>query len=374
MVTVNNSSFKEMLEKVAPAAGNKAVIKLQAKDGRMIGQTSDGACSANSVIAATVDEEMFVAVVDYGDLMNVVSGYARLGDDDISLAADSSLTVSNKNGKVDLPLRDEKDFIEAVPPKGDPLCKAVLDGNKFKAAVDSAMRTIAIKGDESVVNTMYIRFLKDEYQTGGSDGQITSIFRQGVYKTAPEIEDYIEVGITGVRMKGLKSVLGGDEDVLVQVYEKCIMLRKGTSIYVVPLSVRAPKWVFYDVTVQMCRDTADRGASFEVNRKALINSLELISSNLNPTAQKDAFAVVMEVNDNVLRMTNGAKTASTDLVISLDKGTTTVSAKFSINYLKQVLSGLTQENIIISIMADEKSTTLHIEELSEQILLLGIKK
>lgn len=369
MVTIKTSDFNKMVKRLAVATTGKVpVLFMQAKDGRLMGQASDGVCSVSSVIAAKCEEEDFSCFVDYKLIANVMGQFEKMGDEDISFQTTGALTILSGSGKVDLPLLTKKDYTDFVPPKGASVMEATLDGMWLKKALNAGLKSVSM--DEKmtdVIKTVFLRFSSDQFESGGTDGHLFTLLSQGVYKVPPkDLRNIVDVGIFSARVKPLIASLE-EEDTVIRVYETCIALKNGTSAFMIPIT--RTSWEMHDKMVQMANEVAESGSSFEIRKKELLSALELVSSNVKV---QDDLKVYLTIKGESIQVVNGSRTASINLPIEVAKDAPEIPVgTFAISLLKQAVSSLNGENIAMTLASFEPSMA-HFEELTEQTVLLGI--
>ena len=372
-MVVKTGLLQEVLEIVGTVTPVKdGVIKIQVLPGdvdRMMIQGGDGSAAATKVITVEGVTEQAEVYLGYPEIANCVSELSKIGEESLELLLGGTLTIKTSTSRVEFALREESSFKSVVPPK-DEAVDAEVDAYDFRKALATSQKHSDPKGGDTISGSVYLRITADGMEASGTDGVSSTIISNG--KVTSISAEEVEISVSTARAKAILPALPATGTVRLKVYQNVILVSFGEVMLFIPQAKQT--WTYRERLTKMMEQVVATGSTIEVDRKSFINALSLVSTNIG--TDKDSFRCSLQWGEDVLKVSNGAKTASVDLEAKMEDGASGDGALFNIIQLKQMLSSLSEENVNISIMLLEKngvkSAIAHFEEGNEQDVLMGI--
>lgn len=375
MIKVNIHEFKEMLNRISPAASKDGVVRFEAKRDAFSAHLSDGFCAVATIISCESEkqEEFFVM---YDAIKSVVTEFSKLPSDnsEATLIVSNVLTVQMEDASAAIPLMTVSDCKTFSKPDTGEAHSVVVDSHWLKKCLRSAIERVDPTAS-GMRGNVYLRFCKDSFEAGGSGGVEMSLVQQATYLDASKLnigDGYLDVALTAQRANSLIAVLEENKGIIVNIYKKSIMLMYDTNIFVIPMAENDAEWKFRDKVSGLMQNISAGGTTYELDRKALIMALNLIGCNINKSA-KDDWVVAFEYSKDALIVSNMYGTAKKEVAYGAVDGSFEGKLYFSIERLKKILNYLEGENVLLTLtVAGNGGSYVHFEEATEQIILCGI--
>lgn len=377
MIKVETSLLNEALKKVAPAvAAKEDVLSIKLNGHRMMINACDGSSAASTIIECEQEGENTGFWIEHSVLSIAVAELSKVQCEESVVCMDkgNELKISRGDSKMSLPISPEESCKKIVPPDKTTARACTIDGHWMRKALLSASRRAEVNGS-AITSNVYFRMMPDEFEAGGTDGKAASILFHCPYVKGQAInlldkEEFLDVIFLAARAKAIAAVLEEDEDVSVTVYNTYIQLKQGSSIYMIPKSETIATWSLHDVLVNNFNALSENGTTYEIDRKALLSGLNLVSCILSKT-DKDAWRVAFEYEKDTLVVRNILGTAATKIPATVD-GSFDEEMYFSIELLRDILNSMEGENVLMTLNTLENGHGIHFEEQTEQIILLGL--
>lgn len=382
-VNVNGKAMLGALKTVHIGAGADGVAMLviakarNAQDtDKLMVQTSNGNVAAASVVGVSaegLDDKPVTAFISYATLNGVVSSMVAISEN-LTIEIDGLVNVVSGDNRVTIPLSDAKSFVMLKESDDDKVLTFTVDSHTFKDAIVRASHRCDLSAKaQGVTSQVYMRLSKGDCEVGGMCNYMIGISSDIAIKPVEPLDDAFtkDISVKAAWIADVVSILGDTGLATIQVGKTLLSVQHGTNRAFVTRAENE-RWDTHDKAKGIIAAVCGEGnPTFEVEKKDIALALSLVQSNLADRANW-SMNVSKEGENLIFSNTAGTATGSCKLLAGKDEQME--DYPFSITQVKDVISSLTGQTILITFGAMGPGGAMHIEDGKEQVVVIGLQK